>query len=137
MSGPSGCVCDKARLFVRGDDWLGFGMEWPAAAFRVGVCHNWHIVVMALGTEAGVVQQKMEVEMWTELSNRQERDPFRGSSKVMRHRPRGPMDKASAYGAGDCRFEPAGVIALTSPQSVPLRPVARQAIRRQRAAGTA
>ena len=21
------------------------------------------------------------------------------------HRPRGPMDKASAYGAGDCRFE--------------------------------
>ena len=27
-------------------------------------------------------------------------------------RPRGPMDKASAYGAGDCRFESAGVIAL-------------------------
>jgi hypothetical protein len=24
--------------------------------------------------------------------------------------PRGPMDKASAYGAGDCRFSPAGVI---------------------------
>ena len=24
---------------------------------------------------------------------------------IQQHRPRGPMDKASAYGAGDCRFE--------------------------------
>ena len=24
---------------------------------------------------------------------------------IKKHRPRGPMDKASAYGAGDCRFE--------------------------------
>ena len=25
--------------------------------------------------------------------------------QMINHRPRGPMDKASAYGAGDCRFE--------------------------------
>ena len=28
------------------------------------------------------------------------------SSPAFCRRPRGPMDKASAYGAGDCRFEP-------------------------------
>ena len=31
--------------------------------------------------------------------------PLESNSSSFAHWPRGPMDKASAYGAGDCRFE--------------------------------